>query len=98
MLPLLPGDIQVLKMQHLKTYKIHKMPLAKRRAQPARDTIFVQNIVALAASLQRVTCGSMSAFLATKLSGLKTIAAVGEILSSLKNLASARLTAIKSNI
>ena len=67
MLPLLLGNTQVLKMQHLKTYKIHKMPLAKRHAQrPARDRIFVQNIVALAASLHRFTCGSMSEFFANK--------------------------------
>ena len=31
-----PGNIQVLKMQHLKTYKIHKMPLAKRHAAQDR--------------------------------------------------------------
>ena len=67
MLPLLLGNTQVLKMQHLKTYKIHKMPLAKRHAQrSACDRIFVQNIVALAASLHRFTCGSMSEFFANK--------------------------------
>ena len=43
------------------------MPLAKRHAQrAARDRIFVQNIVALAASLHRFTCGSMSEFFANK--------------------------------
>ena len=105
-----PGNIQVLKMQHLKTYKIHKMPLAKRHARHrgpsllATENFCAKYCCTAAASLQRFACGSMSAFFANKTGGLKTNAA-GEILSCLKNPApplvpklQQSFTAIKRNI
>ena len=95
-----PGNIQVLKMQHLKTYKIHKMPLAKRHAQRLLATEFLCKILLhWLQACKDSHVGQWAHFSQqnSSLSGLKTSAA-GEILSSLKNPASARLTVIKSNI